>query len=116
MAILTTTPKKNKGIPADGEKVAVVTGGANGIGKCIAEEFRKQGIKVCVIDKAAGDHYVGDLSDRTVLDNFAARVIDENGGEGRYRGTDTRHGCQFCRKGPREFHFSWMDRYSLYSV
>lgn len=48
------------------QKTAVVTGGAHGIGKCIAEEFRKQGVKVYVIDKAAGDHYVGDLSDKAV--------------------------------------------------
>ena len=41
--------------PADGQKVAVVTGGANGIGKCITEEFRKQGVKVYVIDKSAAD-------------------------------------------------------------
>lgn len=33
-------------------KIAVVTGGANGIGKCIAEEFRRNGADVCVIDKA----------------------------------------------------------------
>ena len=32
------------------QKTAVVTGGAHGIGKCIAEEFRKQGVKVYVIE------------------------------------------------------------------
>ena len=38
------------------QKVVVVTGGASGIGRCIAGEFRKQGAKVYVIDKADGDH------------------------------------------------------------
>ena len=35
-------------------KVVVVTGGAGGIGKCIVEEFRKQGATVCVIDCSPG--------------------------------------------------------------
>ena len=65
---------------ADEQKVAVVTGGASGIGKCIAEEFRKQGVRVYVIDKATGDHYVGDISDKAVLEAFAGKVISETGG------------------------------------
>ncbi len=60
-------------------KVVVITGGANGIGKCIAEEFRRNGAVVCVIDKAEGDHFVGDISDKTVLEMFAEQVISEHG-------------------------------------
>ncbi len=45
------------------DKIAVVTGGAQGIGRCITEEFRKAGAHVCVIDKQQGDHFVGDLAD-----------------------------------------------------
>ena len=60
-------------------KVVVITGGASGIGKCIAEEFRKAGANVCVIDKAPGDHYVGDISSKATLEAFAAAVLDEYG-------------------------------------
>ena len=58
-------------------KTAVVTGGAQGIGRCIADEFRKAGATVYVIDIQEGDHYVGDISSKEVLESFAAHVLSE---------------------------------------
>ena len=61
------------------EKIVVITGGAAGIGKCIAEEFQKAGAKVCIIDKAPGDHFVGDISEKAVLEAFARETIAKYG-------------------------------------
>ena len=61
------------------DKVVVITGGANGIGKCMAQEFAKHGAHVCVIDKAEGEHFVGDLADKATLECFAAQVIETYG-------------------------------------
>ena len=61
------------------DKVAVITGGASGIGACIARMFREQGAKACIIDVKPGDHFVGDISNPKVLETFAAQVIAEHG-------------------------------------
>ena len=60
-------------------KVAVVTGGAKGIGRAIVQEFRKAGAAVCVIDLLPNECFVGDVSDQAVLEEFARKVIAEHG-------------------------------------
>lgn len=60
-------------------KVVVVTGGANGIGRSIADEFQLSNAAVAVIDKSPGNHFVGDIADKNVLEEFASQVIDKYG-------------------------------------
>lgn len=72
------------------DKVVIVTGGAQGIGRCIADEFGKEGAHVCVIDKKAlsptlnlygegVDYFQGDLSVKETIEEFCRWVIDKHG-------------------------------------
>lgn len=59
--------------------VAVVTGGAGGIGRCICREFEKIGVKVCVIDTADNPFFVGDIGNEDTLRSFAKKVVNTYG-------------------------------------
>ena len=62
------------------DKVVVVTGGAQGIGRCCADRFAEEGAAVHVIDAQDGPWFVGDLADKRVLERFAADVLARSGG------------------------------------
>ena len=73
-------------------KVAVVTGGALGIGRCLAQEFAKKGARIAFIDKNkdAGEEnlkiikemgadaifFCGDISEEVVLKEFTQKVVE----------------------------------------
>ena len=60
-------------------KTAVITGGAHGIGKAIADAFRREGASVYIIDRQNGDWFVGDVSDQKTLEQFAESVVSQAG-------------------------------------
>ena len=60
-------------------KITVVTGGAHGIGKAIADEFRGEGAVVHIIDIKPGDWFVGDVGNKDTLKRFAEYVIQQSG-------------------------------------
>lgn len=70
------------------DKIVIVTGGAQGIGKCIADEFRKEGAHVCIIDKRPlptsprgedDNYFQGDLSVKGGIEEFCRWVINKYG-------------------------------------
>lgn len=60
-------------------KVAVITGGAKGIGKCIADMFQKHGAYVCVIDILENDYFQGDIAQQQTLIEFSQKVLNDYG-------------------------------------
>ena len=60
-------------------KTAVITGGAHGIGRAIADAFLREGATVYIIDIQPGDWFVGDVSKKEDLERFAASVIEKSG-------------------------------------
>ncbi|WP_120313399.1 SDR family NAD(P)-dependent oxidoreductase, partial [Mycobacterium mantenii] len=58
-------------------KTAVVTGGASGIGRAVAERLRSDGFRVAVVDLSPTDDgfgYVADVTDRAQVDTAVAEI------------------------------------------
>lgn len=61
------------------QKVVVITGGAQGIGSTLVNEFTKNHANVCIIDIAKNDYFIGDLSKKEDIEAFVRKVIMEYG-------------------------------------
>ncbi|MDO4497310.1 MAG: SDR family oxidoreductase [Bacteroidales bacterium] len=68
-------------------KIAVITGGAHGIGKCIVEQFQKGNTSVAIIDKnplpyTIGEEnlfFQGDIARKEILEQFTTLIIEKYG-------------------------------------
>ena len=68
-------------------KTVIITGGAKGIGWCLANAFQKAGANVCIIDRLPADakittdyyYHQGDIADKQVLEDFVAAVLSRYG-------------------------------------
>ena len=61
------------------DKVVIITGGAQGIGKCIADEFKRNRANVCTIDRLSNDYFVGDLAEEENMLRISQQVMDDYG-------------------------------------
>ncbi len=67
-------------MPRLDNKIAIVTGGASGIGKAIVERFRQEGATVCAFDiKTGGDWYHVDVSREDMVASAVSDVIRQYG-------------------------------------